>query len=45
VETSAVLARLVDLGCDAVQGYLLGRPSPAAVVRSTIDASTIAAAA
>ena len=45
VETSAVLARLADLGCDAVQGYLLGRPSPAAVVRSSIDASAMAAAA
>jgi diguanylate cyclase (GGDEF)-like protein/PAS domain S-box-containing protein len=29
VETEEQLARLRSLGCDAVQGYLLGRPAPA----------------
>ncbi|MCU1373803.1 MAG: hypothetical protein JWO68_1089 [Actinomycetia bacterium] len=29
VETDEQLQRLRDLGCDAVQGYLLGRPAPA----------------
>jgi EAL domain-containing protein (putative c-di-GMP-specific phosphodiesterase class I) len=29
VETSAVLGHLAGLGCDLVQGYLLGRPAPA----------------
>ncbi len=29
VETSAVLAHLCELECDAVQGYLFGRPMPA----------------
>ena len=28
VETEAQLARLRALGCDYVQGYLLGRPAP-----------------
>jgi EAL domain-containing protein (putative c-di-GMP-specific phosphodiesterase class I) len=32
VETSSVLAALADLGCDAVQGFLLGRPTPASAV-------------
>lgn len=30
VETSAQLAQLRELGCDAVQGFLLNRPMPAA---------------
>ena len=29
VESEAVLARLRQLGCDEVQGYLIGRPMPA----------------
>jgi EAL domain-containing protein (putative c-di-GMP-specific phosphodiesterase class I) len=29
VETSAVIGHLAELGCDLVQGYLLGRPVPA----------------
>jgi diguanylate cyclase (GGDEF)-like protein len=29
VETSAVIGHLAELGCDLVQGYLLGRPAPA----------------
>jgi diguanylate cyclase (GGDEF)-like protein len=28
VETDACLGALVDMGCDVVQGYLLGRPMP-----------------
>ncbi len=29
VETAEVRQRLLELGCDEVQGYLLGRPMPA----------------
>jgi EAL domain-containing protein (putative c-di-GMP-specific phosphodiesterase class I) len=29
VETRAQLGLLTDLGCDEVQGFLLGRPEPA----------------
>jgi EAL domain-containing protein (putative c-di-GMP-specific phosphodiesterase class I) len=29
VEDEAALRRLVDMGCDLVQGYLVGRPMPA----------------
>ncbi len=36
VETPAQLAFLRDLGCDEVQGYLLGRPSPADGVRQRL---------
>jgi EAL domain-containing protein (putative c-di-GMP-specific phosphodiesterase class I) len=32
VEDSGVLAQLAELGCDAVQGFLIGRPTPAASV-------------
>ncbi|HET7747034.1 MAG TPA: EAL domain-containing protein [Vicinamibacteria bacterium] len=28
VETSAERSALVDLGCDFLQGYLIGRPAP-----------------
>jgi EAL domain-containing protein (putative c-di-GMP-specific phosphodiesterase class I) len=30
VETEAQMARLRDAGCDMAQGYLIGRPEPAA---------------
>lgn len=30
VETEAQAARLLDLGCDALQGYLFSRPQAAA---------------
>ncbi|WP_164520276.1 EAL domain-containing protein [Specibacter cremeus] len=33
VETSAQLSQLRELGCDAVQGFLLNRPMPAADLR------------
>jgi len=33
VETTEQLAELVAVGCDSVQGYLLGRPVPAADIR------------
>jgi EAL domain-containing protein (putative c-di-GMP-specific phosphodiesterase class I) len=36
VETSATLQSLVDLGCDYVQGYHLGRPTPAATCEREI---------
>jgi EAL domain-containing protein (putative c-di-GMP-specific phosphodiesterase class I) len=29
VETDDALTLITDLGCDAAQGYLLGRPAPA----------------
>jgi EAL domain-containing protein (putative c-di-GMP-specific phosphodiesterase class I) len=32
VETDANLALIAELGCDAAQGYLLGRPAPAAAL-------------
>ena len=32
VETEAQLAFLRERGCDAAQGYLLGRPGPAEAV-------------
>jgi diguanylate cyclase (GGDEF)-like protein/PAS domain S-box-containing protein len=31
-ETAGQIAALTDLGCDAVQGFLLGRPQPAAAL-------------
>jgi diguanylate cyclase (GGDEF)-like protein/PAS domain S-box-containing protein len=33
VETEAQLQRLKSIGCDAVQGYFLGRPEPATTAR------------
>jgi diguanylate cyclase (GGDEF)-like protein len=32
VETEAVLEHLIDVGCDVVQGFLLGRPMPSAAL-------------
>ncbi len=32
IETRAELACILDLGCDYLQGYLLGRPAPDLVV-------------
>jgi EAL domain-containing protein (putative c-di-GMP-specific phosphodiesterase class I) len=31
IETTAELATIIDLGCDYLQGYLLGRPGPTLV--------------
>ena len=38
VETPGQLAALRDLGCRYLQGFLLGRPTPAAELASAIDA-------
>ena len=37
VENTEALALLSELGCDAVQGYLLGRPAPAGVVGPLLE--------
>jgi len=34
IETMPELATIIDLGCDYLQGYLLGRPGPALVPSS-----------
>ncbi|WP_186816380.1 EAL domain-containing protein [Cellulomonas aerilata] len=39
VEQPEQLRALIDAGCDRAQGYLLGRPAPAADVRSRTDAA------
>jgi diguanylate cyclase (GGDEF)-like protein len=46
VETQSQLGLLQELGCDVVQGYLLGRPLPVAAVAQfvTHDAARIASA-
>jgi EAL domain-containing protein (putative c-di-GMP-specific phosphodiesterase class I) len=36
VETPEQLAQLQDMGCDQVQGYLLGKPMPQAALRDVI---------
>jgi diguanylate cyclase (GGDEF)-like protein len=33
VESDAILARLAELGCDIAQGYLIGKPMPAAMLQ------------
>jgi diguanylate cyclase (GGDEF)-like protein len=42
IETAGVLAQLAQLGCDKGQGYLLGRPMPAAQVVPTVSAMAAA---
>ncbi len=37
VETEAQLQRLARLGCDSVQGYLLGRPQPAHELTAALE--------
>jgi c-di-GMP-specific phosphodiesterase len=37
IETTEELERVRSLGCDFAQGFLLGRPAPAAEVASTLD--------
>ncbi|HEY4318598.1 MAG TPA: EAL domain-containing protein [Herbaspirillum sp.] len=44
VETEAQQLFLDEAGCDALQGYLLGRPMPAAQFIDTIDAAATARA-
>ena len=39
VETDANLALIAELGCDAAQGYLLGRPAPASALFSATPAA------
>jgi EAL domain-containing protein (putative c-di-GMP-specific phosphodiesterase class I) len=34
VETQAVWQRLLDLGCDVAQGYLMSKPIPAAQLQA-----------
>lgn len=41
VETEAQLAALAALGCDAVQGYLLGRPMPAPALAARFRAAAL----
>lgn len=36
IETTPELATILDIGCDFLQGYLLGRPGPALVASSQI---------
>jgi len=37
VESAEALERLVQLGCDAAQGYHIGRPAPAAAVQAMLN--------
>jgi EAL domain-containing protein (putative c-di-GMP-specific phosphodiesterase class I) len=37
VETTPELRRLAELGCEQVQGYLLGRPEPAAIFAAQLS--------
>lgn len=37
VETNGQLAILQARGCDLIQGYLMGRPAPAAAVEASVD--------
>ena len=39
IETAAVLERLVDMGCQYGQGYLIAKPMPAAKMLEWIDSS------
>ena len=45
VETRGQLDCLRDLGCDSVQGYLLGRPAPAVELKELVDGQAGRAAA
>jgi EAL domain-containing protein (putative c-di-GMP-specific phosphodiesterase class I) len=37
VETRAAWDALVSLGCDAAQGYLIGRPLPSAEISAWVE--------
>ena len=37
VETRAQCAALVDVGCDAVQGFLFGRPGPPEALEALLE--------
>ncbi len=39
VETEAQFSALAELGCDAIQGFLLGKPMPAAQLAAIVGAS------
>ena len=43
VETLDALRRLIALGCDTVQGYLLARPGPSTELTARITAATAVA--
>jgi EAL domain-containing protein (putative c-di-GMP-specific phosphodiesterase class I) len=40
VETEEQRQQLLDLGCDSFQGYLLGKPMPAAQLQELMTAQT-----
>lgn len=44
VETAECLAFLASIGCDLAQGYLVGRPVPAAAIFGMLDSGTARAA-
>ena len=41
VETEAQRARLVELGCDRAQGYLLGRPTTADAMSELLERAAV----
>jgi EAL domain-containing protein (putative c-di-GMP-specific phosphodiesterase class I) len=41
VESAAALEKLVQLGCDAAQGFHIGRPSPAAAIQALLRGSAM----
>jgi EAL domain-containing protein (putative c-di-GMP-specific phosphodiesterase class I) len=44
IETHGQLEQLHELGCDLGQGYLLGRPAPAAAISELLAAQRTPAA-
>ncbi len=44
IETQAQLSALADLGCQKAQGFMLGRPAPAADLDPILDAGRVALA-
>jgi hypothetical protein len=41
IERESEARRLLELGCDLGQGYLFGRPAPAAEIRSQIESGRL----